>query len=133
MGDQTGPQMALPAPPTLKTGGQTLPSPPKMNQGESSRAVEQPSDSQGSSSSAQQPANQTDPAASQSAPANQDQGDGGVDFSHLLGNDLFNSMNNAEEGADYDINFANFGMDSDIFEIYMNDGYEGGPQAGDGS
>lgn len=62
-----------------------------------------------------------------------DDGDGGVDFSHLLGNDLFNSMNGGEEGAEYDINFANFGMDGDIFEIYMNDGYDGGAQAGEGT
>jgi hypothetical protein len=132
MADQTRPQI-LPAPPTPNTGGQTLPSPPKMNQGESSRAAEQPTDSQGMNASGQQASNQSDPAVNQTAPANPDQVDGGVDFSHLLGNDLFNSMNGQEDGAEYDINFANFGMDGDIFEIYMNDGYEGGPQAGDGN
>lgn len=125
--------MALPAPSTPKTGGQALPSPPEVQQGDASRPSEQPSDPNASHSSAAQSSSQPDPAPNQMPPANQDQGDGGVDFSHLLGNDLFNSMNGAEDGAEYDINFANFGMDGDIFEIYMNDGYEGGAQAGDGT
>jgi hypothetical protein len=64
---------------------------------------------------------------------NPEDGDSGVDFSHLLGNDLFNNMNGGEEGEGYDINFAGFNMDADIFEIYMNDGYEGGPQTSDGA
>lgn len=76
---------------------------------------------------------QTNPGPNPDSRMPTDDGDGGVDFSHLLGNDLFNSMNGGEEGAEYDINFANFGMDGDIFEIYMNDGYDGGAQAGEGT
>ncbi|KAJ9121178.1 hypothetical protein QFC24_004852 [Naganishia onofrii] len=64
---------------------------------------------------------------------NPEDADTGVDFSHLLGNDLFNNMHGGEEGEGYDINFAGFNMDADIFEIYMNDGYEGGPQTSEGA
>lgn len=122
-------QIVPPTPATPKTTG--LPSPSQQAQSGMSRSAEPPRNTDANPQDAPAP-DLTHPGVSQDAPMTQDEGEGGVDFSHLLGNDLFNSMNGAEDGADYDINFANFGMDGDIFEIYMNDGYDGA-QAGEGS
>lgn len=110
-----------------------LPASAQQGQPDMSRSAEPPRNAQGTNlPDAPVPA-QTDPGVNPDPPLNPDEGDGGVDFGHLLGNDLFNGMNSGEDGAEYDINFANFGMDGDIFEIYMNDGYDGGAQAGEGS
>ncbi|KAJ9120913.1 hypothetical protein QFC22_002848 [Naganishia vaughanmartiniae] len=118
--------------------GQPLPSPSNQQKGDietvdgrqanaSSSEQVSKSDDQVDTSSNQEQAINPDP--------NPEDADSGVDFSHLLGNDLFNNMNGGEEGEGYDINFAGFNMDADIFEIYMNDndGYEGGSQTNDGS
>lgn len=115
---------------------QPLPS-PSDQQRSATGTVEEPQANLSSTEQVSKPDDQANASSNQESgnnpDANPEDADSGVDFSHLLGNDLFNNINGGEEGEGYDINFAGFNMDADIFEIYMNDGFEGGPQTNDGN